>query len=227
MNVSRSLFGLLTILFVCSYSISPSIKAIQTRKVIETEVLDRERIDDYVGRLEEYLILKEDGTVSFNEEIEFVSDVPPVFVSAIEQWMAAINKEVKAGTLEIDENYEISSKEQINQNSAELITPTETKAGKSSLSLYWWGYKMYLDDALTKETRNALLGGVVLSRLVDIWIPWFSVPTAALRAVAASVTLVAGSAAAALHKQNNGKGVYIRFTGMVPFSVVVTGIFPQ
>ncbi|MFB7159797.1 hypothetical protein [Lysinibacillus sp. NPDC056232] len=48
-----------------------------------------------------------------------------------------------------------------------------------------------------------------------------------VKAVVSSVALVFGGASAMFFKTNNGKGVYLRFTGLVPAAVIYTGMFAQ
>lgn len=99
--------------------------------------------------------------------------------------------------------------------------------GRNAITTHWWGYKVYLNDNLTSTTAQALAAGGGAATLVGIWAPWFSIPTAVLKAVAASAALVLGGSATILLTQNKGKGVYLRFTGIVPAHVIYTGTFPQ
>lgn len=99
--------------------------------------------------------------------------------------------------------------------------------GKSTLQVLWWGYKVYLSDNLTKTTAQALAGGAGTAALVGIWAPWFSAPTAIIKAVAATTALVLGGSSAMMFKTNEGRGIYLRFTGILPMSVVYTGMFSQ
>lgn len=103
----------------------------------------------------------------------------------------------------------------------------QASKGKNGIKTYWWGYKLYMNNNLTNTTAQALTAGAGAGTLVAIWAPWFSAPTALLKAIGATVALVFGGAAAMFYKTNKGKGVYLRFTGVRPAAVVYTGMFAQ
>ena len=116
-----------------------------------------------------------------------------------------------------------------NKSNSEIQTKTipTMSAGITAIRGYWWGYRAYLNDNLTRTTAQALAGGAGVSTLVAIWSPWFSAPTAIVKALAASATLVLGGSSALLYNNNNGSGVYFRFTGRPPVTPIFTGVFPQ
>ncbi len=107
------------------------------------------------------------------------------------------------------------------------VSVKASNKGKNALEVHWWGYKVYLNDNLTNTTAQALTGGSGTAALVSIWSPWFSAPTAIVKAVAASAVVILGGSAAMFYKTNKGKGVYLRFTGILPANVIYTGMFSQ
>jgi len=107
------------------------------------------------------------------------------------------------------------------------VSAKASSKGKNTLEVHWWGYKVYLNDNLTNTTAQALTGGSGTAALVSIWSPWFSAPTAIVKAVAASAVVILGGSAAMFYKTNKGKGVYLRFTGILPANVIYTGMFSQ
>ena len=113
------------------------------------------------------------------------------------------------------------------QNGEEPGFSVMTYRGKNTLQVLWWGYRVYLNDNLTKTTAQALAGGAGTATLVGIWSPWFSAPTAVIKAVAASAAVVLGGSSAMMFNTNKGSGIYLRFTGILPMSVVYTGMFSQ
>lgn len=107
------------------------------------------------------------------------------------------------------------------------VSARASSKGKNALEVHWWGYKVFLNDNLTNTTAQALAGGSGTAALVSIWAPWFSAPTAIVKAVATSAVVVLGGSSAMFYKTNKGKGIYLRFTGILPANVIYTGMFSQ
>jgi len=120
----------------------------------------------------------------------------------------------------------------VNRNSLEyayedLSEQTLRSGGRTSLQMYWWGYRLNLSNHVTNTTAQLLAGGAAAATLVSFWTPLMSAPTAVVKAIAKSVAVVFGGSAAMFWRTNEGNGVYLRFTGLIPLTVFYTGMFAQ
>lgn len=103
----------------------------------------------------------------------------------------------------------------------------EAMANRNGIDILWWGYRVYLSDDLTRTTAQLIGAGAGGAAIAAKWAPWFSAPTAVVKAVAASVAIAGAGVSGTLLAVNDGKGVYIRFTGLMPAHVIFTGVHPQ
>lgn len=121
------------------------------------------------------------------------------------------------------DNSIVFSDQKVDEYSISLLA----SGGKNGIQIHWWGYKLYLNDNLTTTTAQALAGGAGVSTIVGLWAPLISAPTAVVKALAGTVAIVFGGASAMFFRTNKGKGVYLRFTGILPANVIYTGMFAQ
>lgn len=146
--------------------------------------------------------------------------------------LAKVNEEIKQRNAVLSEVTEEEFEEMtVSGNHIEFVYQSEeveamSSAGRNGVAVHWWGYKLYLNDNLTNTTAQALVAGAGGAGIVAIWSPWIP-PTAVVKAVAATVALVLGGSSAMFYKTNKGKGVYLRFTGILPANVIYTGMFAQ
>ncbi|MEN0642306.1 hypothetical protein MKY91_03905 [Alkalicoccobacillus gibsonii] len=103
----------------------------------------------------------------------------------------------------------------------------EAMANRNGIDILWWGYRVYLSDDLTRTTSQLIGAGAGGAAIAAAWMPVFTAPTALVKAIAASLVIVGGGVSGTLVAVNDGNGVYIRFTGLMPAQVIFTGIHPQ
>lgn len=190
----------------------------------DSNVLSQETID-----LVDQFIVFEDNKFA-------IEDVEVLINKIGEEEFARVNKEIddrnevlseltreELNGMSVSGNYIEFSDQNVEGQSFSLMAA----GGKNAVEVHWWGYKLFLNDNLTNTTAQALAAGAGGAGLVAIWAPWFTAPTAVVKAVAASVALVLGGSSAMFYKTNKGNGVYLRFTGILPATVVYTGMFAQ
>ncbi len=102
-----------------------------------------------------------------------------------------------------------------------------TKEGKLGVEMHWWGYRVYLNDNATNTVAQTLLAGGGVSAMVAALTPILPGPTAVVKAVATAIAIGLGGSGGMFYKTNKGKGVYLRLTGVIPATVVYTGMFAQ
>ncbi|MFK3937999.1 hypothetical protein ACI2JA_10905 [Alkalihalobacillus sp. NPDC078783] len=103
----------------------------------------------------------------------------------------------------------------------------EEMANRNGIDILWWGYRVYLSDDLTRTTAQLIGAGAGGAAIAAAWMPVFTAPTALIKAITASLVIVGGGVSGTLVAVNDGNGVYIRFTGLMPAQVIYTGIHPQ
>lgn len=190
---------------------------------------DQSLSQETIDLANDYIILK-DNQFEIKDEDSLLNKIGEEEFSKVTQEIDNKNlvlndltKEEIDNTSVSDDHVTFNSK----NNEEQLYAAKATSKGKNAIEMYWWGYKVFLNDNLTSTTYQALAGGAGAATLVGIWSPWFSAPTAVVKAVASSAALVLGGSAAMFYNTNKGKGVYLRFTGIVPAAVVYTGMFAQ
>lgn len=103
----------------------------------------------------------------------------------------------------------------------------EAMANRNGIDILWWGYRVYLSDDLTRTTAQLVAAGAGGAAIAAKWIPVFTAPTALIKAITGTLVLVGGGVSGTLLAVNDGQGVYIRFTGILPANVIFTGVHPQ
>lgn len=184
---------------------------------LSSEVI--EKADAYIElKNEKYVLSKELKNEVTKDEFKQIKEKVKDINKVLESISAAEFKEAN-----IDGNV-INFNEKTNDGSYSIM---RSSGGKNGIEVHWWGYKLFLNDNLTRTTAQALAAGSGSAAIVALWAPWFSAPTAIVKAVAQTVVIVFGGASATLLATNNGNGVYLRFTGILPSAVVFTGVHPQ
>ncbi len=216
----KGLFLLLSILLVFSSFAAGGSYVIADDSPSNTNELNQKTID----LVDNFIVFKDNNFVIENTEI--------LTTKIGEEEFAKVNAEIadknallsELTTEELDSIAVVDNHVQfLDQN----VSARASSKGKNALEVHWWGYKVFLNDNLTNTTAQALAGGSGTAALVAIWAPWFSAPTAIVKAVATSAVVVLGGSSAMFYKTNKGKGIYLRFTGILPANVIYTGMFSQ
>lgn len=171
-----------------------------------------------------------DSFIVFKDNNFVIEDVEVLINKIGEEEFAKVNAEIADKNAMLSEltTEELDGISVIGNHIEFLDQNVSARAGgRNALEIHWWGYKLFLNDNLTNTTAQALAGGAGTAAIVAIWAPWFTAPTAVVKAVAATVGVVLGGSSAMFYKTNKGKGVYLRFTGILPATVVYTGMFAQ
>jgi DNA-directed RNA polymerase beta' subunit len=180
----------------------------------------------YAKKLEKFVKQKKDGTIYLKDNYKNKVDVPEEVVNGINSWMDILNNEVLSGTVTIDKNLEIHYTDEKNNMLQESQFQTLSSSGINDFRVYWWGYKLYLDNANTKKLVDALYnaaGGATLATIISSAISTPGNPL--IKALAGILALSGAALARATQNANKGKGVYYRFNGIAP--TLFTGVFSQ
>lgn len=128
------------------------------------------------------------------------------------------NLSYNESTITVESNPSTDSTSPVSTYSA-----SRKSAGKSGINYYWWGYKVYLDSNQTRQIRNALLAGATTAGIVHQFSPWFSAPTAVIKAISGAIAAGGTGLAGIIASNDNGRGIWIRVTGYA----IYTGVGPQ
>lgn len=188
-------------------------------------------MDQYIEELRDFVQVRGNGTIFLRKSYKNHVDIPEYVVNSIEDWFQVLNEEVNIGEIKITKDLEVLQANGVYQDPTEVEFSILSHNGVNGVKIYWWGYKLYLDNNRTRELRNVIIYGGGASALAAAWAPWFTPQTALVRAVLSSLTVISGSAAALLSANNNGRGVWIRFVGSYYSpqspSSIYTGMGPQ
>ncbi|WP_096437434.1 hypothetical protein [Alteribacter populi] len=180
------------------------------------------------------VIEKADKYISLENERYVISNVSDLKKEVSNEEFQTIKHKVNEinSTLKEVSNEELS-KAKINGDVISFSNESENddgmnimSAGRTGVDVLWWGYRIYLNDNHTRTTAQALGTGAGGAAIAALWAPWFSAPTAIIKAVAKTLAIALGGAAGVITATNQGSGVYFRFTGVQPI-VTYTGVHPQ
>lgn len=211
---------------------SESIEDLSTNISQETEAVESTNFDEYINSLENFVQKNPDGTISLKEGYE-VLNVPSDVIDGITAWMSYLNEEVSKGTIVIQDDlsviYTTLPTPSIQKNYQSFATAS-SKTGINGFYSYWWGYKLYLNNTNTKRLVDSLYSGAsgaALAVVVSGMIP--TAPSLLVKGIAGAISVGGVVAGRQISNINNGKGVYIRFTGRVGIGPgpVFTGVIAQ
>lgn len=196
---------------------------------------DMANLETYANDLTPYVSINENGTIYLNPKHEKEVDTPEYVLTEITAWVNFVNEEVQAGKAFVTEDLEVhwyETEEDIAAREAAAAAESleyETMAydGTNGIYTYWWGYRVYLDSALSKQTSYYLTGAALFTTTVNGWIS--KMPSAPTWLIKGILTTLAGAYAfvgQTIKYKNNGYGVYLRFTGRFPY-LVYTGCYSQ
>lgn len=216
-----------------SERINPNVAQENLNNSEEITIVQDEKFDQYVESLEKFVQKNSNGTISLNENYKTLN-IPVDVINGINEWMDYLNQEVVKGTVTIQDDLSVSyTTPNISQqkNYQSFATVAAASKGKNAFRSYWWGYKVYLNNKNTKLLVDSIYNGATGAGLAAVFssaIP--GVGNIVIKGVAAGIAAVGGAAGRQISGANNGKGVYLRFTGKLgPAGVltVYTGAFAQ
>lgn len=205
-----------------------------TKKTDKEVSPDMREIETYASALQPYVSINGDGTISL-DPIHFTNEETPENVLAeITAWMNFVNEDVIAGKAYVAEDLTVhwnETSEDIvaREDAAASVGSIETFAydGTNGISSYWWGYRVYLDHDLSQKTTLFLAGTAGFVATVNSWISKMpNAPVWLIKGVLGTMAATYGFVATSIRLQDKGYGVYLRFTGKLPY-LVYTGTYAQ
>lgn len=191
-------------------------------------------IETYVSELQPYVSINGDGTISLDPIHLTNEETPEDVLAEITAWMNLVNEDVIAGKAYVAEDLTVhwydTPEDIVAREEATASTGSiETFAydGVNKISTYWWGYKVYLDHELGNKTSLYLYGGAAFTAAVNSWIvkmPY--APVWIVKGILGSMVAAYSFLATTIRVQDKGYGVYIRFTGKLPY-IAYTGTYSQ
>ncbi|MFC7319997.1 hypothetical protein ACFQMN_03750 [Halobacillus campisalis] len=169
----------------------------------------------------------EEGKFVISNEAELKEKVSSEDYQSITSSLNLMNDNIEKSEnlVHEEESVTVVGSSSANPASNQVSTNTVTAAsqGKSGVDYYWWGYKVFFDSYQTRQIRNTLLGGATAAGVANQLSPWFSAPSAAIKAISGAIAAGGTGLAGIIASNDNGNGIWIRVTGYA----VYTGIGPQ
>lgn len=180
--------------------------------------------DNYIDKLEKYVIVNEDKTLSLDPAHVFELDIPLSFTSGIQEGLDYLNGLIKSNKAVVNTDLSVTMLDDYGKGNISVMSRAR---GRSGHDLYWWGYNIFLNSNETRTTYQSFkAGGGATAGLAAIarFIP---VPPTQLASAIAGV--IGGGLVAygqMIQDEHKGNGVRMRFTGL-GYAAVPTGVFPQ
>lgn len=172
---------------------------------------------DYtVSELKKYVVISSDNTLKLDENYKN-ENLKEEYVQYIETWISELNDMIKSGEVKVDSNLNVTYTDDSN-------LMTFSSSGQNGIKLYWWGFKLYMNNSLSKKVVSALAAGATaaeITELISDFIP--TPPTRLAGAILKASKWLLASGAGVIAYKNKGKGVYIRFV----WPMIPTGVFSQ
>ncbi|MBN1050412.1 hypothetical protein EXM65_18900 [Clostridium botulinum] len=149
---------------------------VQAATVNETQItnsaveISNDNFEEMKENVEQYLILNEDGTISFSENMpsEYVEKYD---LNDLSKHINMLNKDVKSEKITINEDFSINEHKRVKRSS-----------GQNYVKRFWWGCSEGMDYNKAKKTvkklrKTARLGATTtaLSAAADCFIPGVAV----------------------------------------------------
>ncbi|MDF9414292.1 hypothetical protein E1B06_21920 [Brevibacillus laterosporus] len=163
--LSLSMLALLTAIAVPAEAydkINTAAESSTAKKSIE------ENQNKYVEMLAEYVIRKEDGTISLDQSYHSELSIPEEFVDDIQNHMNNLNIQVKEGNIVVNKDLSITTIKENKKRSNKVMAMAKERSlkGNVDIKVYWWGYGMWLDDRATRDMIRQHKAGVAFATLL-------------------------------------------------------------
>lgn len=229
-NLKKVVLG--TIILGISSSVTGGFSyASESTSISQSQVATNLDVKSYTEKLQPYVQILEDGTLSLNPTYKENVQVPEEVINSINNWMNIVNKDIKSGLAKVDSNYEIiyfnysSPSPDLNQKYTQQLV----SGGVDEFRTFWWGCEYWFSHATTNEIVIALTKGAVGTKLLEIIVKRVPMPQGKAATLGLELaTLIAGGSAGLFKVKDKGNGIYITFARPVhPITLAMTRIDPQ
>ncbi|MCG7320234.1 hypothetical protein [Brevibacillus laterosporus] len=193
-----------------------------TESSVSTESIE-ENQDKYVEMLVEYVIRKDDGTISLDQSYQTDLSIPEEFVEGIQDHMNNLNIQVKEGNIVVNKDLSITTIKENKKRSNKVMAMAKERSlkGNVDIKVYWWGYGMWLDDRATRDLIFQHKAGIAFSSLIAMINSTLDYPDSkSVTFVSSLITWFLSTTVGKIESANEGNGVLITSTNLT-FGFVV------
>lgn len=229
-NLKKVVLG--TIILGISSSITGGFSyASESTSISQSQVATNLDVKSYAEKLQPYVQILEDGTLSLNPTYKENVQVPEEVINSIKNWMNLVNEDIKSGLARVDSNYEIIyfNYSVPSQDQSQYTTQQLVSGGVNEVRTFWWGYEYWFSHATTNEIVVALMKGAIGTKVLEIIVKRVPIPQGKAATIGLEIaTLIAGGSAGLFKAKDQGNGIYVTFARPVhPITLALTRIDPQ